>query len=206
MKLIFGPRFLLSRTKTGHSNPHNGAVETCTCRSCRAFANKFRCHGVCAIRHRLGLKSLQTLQKRRENLPVPCQTTSQDPTPALHHFRFLARRRERGLTSLKTINNQVRRKQSQIKRSKASSQDRISPRILRRCFRVYTRIRVRSLHVTLNLHLTLDRSLSHLQLNFMMGIRQNDRRSSFLTGILFDDVNSIDRVVYTDSCSRSDEP
>jgi len=133
-----------------------------------------------------------------------CQTTSQDPSPALRHFRLLARRRERGLTSLKTINNQVRRKQ--IKRSKASSQDRISPRILRRCFRVYTRIRVRSLHVTLNLHLTLDRSLSHLQLNFMMGIRQNDRRSSFLTGILFDDVNSIDRVVYTDSCSRSDEP
>ena len=130
--------------------------------------------------------------------PVRCQTT--------RHFRLLARRRERGLTALKTINNQVRRKQSQIKRSKASSQDRISPRILRRCFRVYTRIRVRSLHVTLNLHLTLDRSLSHLQLNFMMGIRQNDRRSSFLTGILFDDVNSIDRVVYTDSCSRSDEP
>jgi hypothetical protein len=60
--------------------------------------------------------------------------------------------------------------------------------------------------MTLNLHLTLNRSLSHLQLNFMMGIRQNDRRSSFLTGILFDDVNSIDRVVYTDSCSRSDEP
>lgn len=146
----------------------------------------------------------------REKLPVRCPTTSQDPSPALRHFRFLARRRERGLTSLKTINNQVRRKQSQIKRSKASSQDRISPRILRRCFRlkfrVYTRIRVRSLHVTLNLHLTLDRSLSHLQLNFMMGIRQNDRRSSFLTGILFDDVNSIDRVVYTDSCSRSDEP
>ena len=46
MKLIIAARFLLSRTKTGHSNPHNGAVETCTCRSCRACANKSSSHRV----------------------------------------------------------------------------------------------------------------------------------------------------------------
>jgi hypothetical protein len=67
MKLNIGPRFVLSRTKTGHSNPHNGAVETCTCRSCQACANKFRSHGV-AIRDRFG-PSVLTLQNAAKNCP-----------------------------------------------------------------------------------------------------------------------------------------